>query len=84
MPLTDWKGNPVVFEEGYGAEGLSCYFYPISAYKCFRAILKQYKYNQEVTFKKRGYRSPIIKSNVKGQIGNFIKIVVQFLIRKAY
>lgn len=59
---TDWKGKPIVF-------GFRDSFYPISAYHFSKSILKQYRYNREQAFKKTGYRLPITKNNVKGQIG---------------
>ena len=67
LPKTDWQGKPVIFDDRYDS------FYPISAYKFSRNILKRYKFNRMVAFQKTGYRLPLTRENIKGQLGKIHK-----------
>ena len=76
MPYTDWKGKPVVFEERFSST------YPLSAYKFSRSILKRYKFNRRVAFEKTGFKLPITRENVVGQVVRIQKSCGQTYDRK--
>ena len=60
--LRDWEGNIVEFNGDSP-------FYPISASKFSRNILKQYKNNRRVALEKTGYQLPLTFANIKKQRG---------------